>query len=129
TRGGPRYGETGASCSYAYPPWTARFTGADWFFPGGCSMNDKNERTEHQAALELDALLDNWLAGRTAAAPGESKLSAEDQTFARQMVTLAQETEPDPDFVLQLENRLRWAARQNAAVGRREATPPRRLFW
>lgn len=92
-------------------------------------MNDKQERIEHQEALELDALLDNWLAGRSAAAKGDNKLSVEDQAFARQMVTLAQETEPDPDFVLQLENRLRWAARQNAAAGRREASPPRRLFW
>lgn len=92
-------------------------------------MNDKQERTEYQEALELDALLDNWLAGRSAAAKGATKLSVEDQTFARQVVSLAQETEPDPDFVLHLENRLRWAARQNAVAGRREVSPPHRLFW
>lgn len=92
-------------------------------------MNDKHEREELQQALELDALLDTWLAGRSAAAKGETKLSATDTTFAQHMVQLAQETEPDPAFVIRLENQLRWAARQGAAASRRESAPPRRLFW
>ena len=92
-------------------------------------MKDQHEREELQQALELDALLDTWLAGRSAAAKGETKLSAPDTTFAQQMVQLAQETEPDPAFVIRLENQLRWAARQGAAASRRESAPPRRLFW
>lgn len=92
-------------------------------------MNDKHERDELQQALELDALLDSWMAGRSAAAKGETKLSAAEKTFAQQMVQLAQETEPDPAFVTRLENQLRWAARQGAAASRREAAPPRKLFW
>ncbi|MBP8055741.1 MAG: hypothetical protein KA314_07845 [Chloroflexi bacterium] len=92
-------------------------------------MNDKYEREELQQALELDALLDTWLAGRSAAAKGESKLSVQEATFAQQVVQLAQETEPDPAFVTRLENQLRWAARQGAAASRQESAPPRKLFW
>jgi hypothetical protein len=92
-------------------------------------MNDKHEREELQQALELDALLDTWQAGRSAAAHGEAKLSSQDTAFARQLVQLAQTTEPEPDFVVRLENQLRWAARQGAAASRREAAPPRRMFW
>jgi len=92
-------------------------------------MNDKHEREELQQALELDALLDTWQAGRSAAARGEAKLSSQDTAFARQLVQLAQTTEPEPDFVVRLENQLRWAARQGAAASRREAAPPRRMFW
>ena len=92
-------------------------------------MNDKHEREELQQALELDALLDIWQAGRSAAARGNAKLSSQDTAFAHQLVQLAQTTEPEPDFVVRLENQLRWAARQGAAASRREAAPPRRMFW
>ena len=92
-------------------------------------MNDKHEREELQQALELDALLDTWQAGRAAAAHGDAKLSSQDTVFAHQLVQLAQTTEPEPDFVVRLENQLRWAARQGAAASRREAAPPRRMFW
>lgn len=92
-------------------------------------MNDKYEREELQQALELDALLDTWQAGRSAAARGDAKLSSQDTAFAHQLVQLAQTTEPEPDFVVRLENQLRWAARQGAAASRREAAPFRRMFW
>lgn len=92
-------------------------------------MNDKHEREERQQALELDALLEAWLAGRSAAAHGQSQLPPHEAQFARQVVQLSQEIEPDPAFVISLENRLRYAAQKQAAAHRPEVTPRFRLFW